>query len=737
MEKKSKKGLVIALLVIFVIVLGLFVVLVLGSSEEEDDYYQTAEEDYREETEEDVADYDIEDAVSDQEEDTGSEKESKKQDQTWTIMIYMCGTDLESEGECATFNLAEILEADLKDKRDKINILVETGGTSKWAINDYADEMQEFDGIDTDSLGYYKMVEDDIILEETKPLASMGEPDTLREFITWGREKHPADKYMLVFWDHGGGSISGVCADELYEGDTLTLLEMKQAISEADIPFEVIGFDACLMATLETAEALQGYGHYMIASEEEEPGGGWNYTDYLEYLSDDTGMSGFDLGKRIADGYMDKCAQGESDAMATLSVTDLTRIPALSSVYKNFSGEMVLSTQETENFRSVQQGVVRAESYGPNSESQGYTNMVDLGDLVKQTENVLNQNSSKVLGALKDAVLYEVHGNSRANANGLAVYYPLNVDEDEIQQYKAFSDNKAFQEFVSILSGSFDSVEWEKEWEEAWKEAYSQGETAEGKYDSYFNNGQSIASDYDEQPSEDYYESISNITPVNKDEYKLKFKQELGKDGFYELKVTSGLDMISDVSFMLYYLDSESGQYVYLGSDNNMECDYEKGIFKENFEGTWMALGDEFVYAELIEQNDEYNLYTIPILLNGKEKFLKAVYDLNKQEFKILGAYDGIDENTGQSGRDVKQLKDGDKIEFLFYVFDDESEEDDIEMVTLGEIRWKSNMVLEDADMSDGEFIYMFQINSIFGDEDYGDPIYMELKDGELSVYEE
>ena len=107
-------------------------------------------------------------AGDDQEEDTGSEKESKKQDQTWTIMIYMCGTDLESEGECATFNLAEILEADLKDKRDKINILVETGGTSKWAINNYADEMQEFDGIDTDSLGYYKMVEDDIILEATR-----------------------------------------------------------------------------------------------------------------------------------------------------------------------------------------------------------------------------------------------------------------------------------------------------------------------------------------------------------------------------------------------------------------------------------------------------------------------------------------------------------------------------------------------------------------------------------------
>ncbi len=737
MEKKSKKGLAIVLVIIAVLILGAAVLLFLRSRGEEDYSEDTLEA--QEEPEEEEEDYEIEsdeDITDDTDEDQEDQTRAQKNDQTWTIMVYMCGTDLESKGKCATSNLYEMYSADLGVNRDKINLLVETGGTKKWAVNEDLEYFDKFKGIDVDSLGYYRIDEFDIIPEETRPLASMAEPDTLRDFITWGREKYPADKYMLIFWDHGGGSIGGVCVDELHDDKTLSLPDIKEAVTGADVPFEVIGFDACLMATLETAEALQGYGHYMVASEEVEPGGGWNYTDFLEFLSENTGISGLELGKHIADGYMEKCSFSEEDAMATLSVTDLTRIPSLSRVYKNFSGEMVLSTQEAESFRSVQQGIVRAENYGGNTDSQGYANMVDLGDLVKQTEDILNRNATGVLEALKEAVKYEVHGSSRSNANGLSVYYPLNVDEEEIMKYKAFSDNKAFQEFVSILSGSFDSVEWEKEWEEAWKEAYSTDEAKEGRYDSYFNNGQSIAADYGEEPNEDYYESIGSVSPVQKEDYDLKFKQEPGDDGYYQLKITSGLDMVSEVNFMLYYEDPDSGKYVYLGSDNNLDADYDKGIFTEDFEGSWMTIGGEFVNAELTDQNEDYNLYTIPVLLNGEEKYLKAVYEYDKKAYRILGAYDGIDEETGQSGRDVKQLKDGDKLEFLFYVFG-EDEKDDDDLYSIGGLTWKSGMKMEDSDMDDGMFIYSFMIKSIFGDVEYGDPLYMELKNGEISVYEE
>ncbi len=704
-----------------------------ASETAETEEYEYTEEFYDDE-ENDFDDFDEGD-FEEEEDGENVKAQAKNPNQTWTIMVYMCGTDLESNTEDATGNFYEMFTSDLGDSKDKINILVETGGTKEWAMNKYyVGELPSFKGISNKKLGRYRVVEGDVICEEEQPLKSMGDPDTLKDYITWGREKYPADKYMLIFWDHGMGSIGGVCFDELFNGDSLTLQEIKQAITEADTPFEVIGFDACLMANLETAEAIQGYGHYMVASEELEPGGGWDYMDFLEYLGQDTGITGEELGTAIADGFMAKCAGSEEDAMATLSVTDLTRIPALSAVYKNLSGEMVLSTQEPENFRSVQQGVVRAENFGSNSEADGFTNMVDLGDMVKQTENVLNQNSSNVLDALHDAVRYEVHGSNRANSNGLSVYYPLLMDPDEFKVYKTFSNNIAFQEYLSILNGDFDSHEWEQEWEAAWKEAYSDNKTDEGKYDSFFNEGQSIAQDYGEEMTEDYYETISSISPVEKDNYDLKYSQQLGEDGYYELKITSGLDMVQDVSFMLYYDNEAGGEYIYLGSDNDLESDFDKGIFREHFEGSWICIGDEVVYAELIEQTDKYNLYTIPILLNGEEKSLKAEYDYSTEKFTILGAYDGIDEETGSTGRDIKKLKDGDKVEFLFYVY---GENNDEKLIPLSSITWKSNMVMEDAELNDGKFLYQFKIKSIFGDEDYPDPIYMELKNGQITVTEE
>lgn len=727
MNKKSKTGLIIGLSILAAVVLiAIILVVVIASSGDEVAETQVAEEYDQESAEEDYELYDDEEEETDDSDDEDEDAAEEESDKTWTVMIYMCGSNLESDGECGTDNLIEILN---RENSDKVNVVVLTGGSPKWHMD------EEIAQIDPDSLSYYRLDGITMNLEKTEPLRSMGDPETLKDFINWSTSEYPADRNMLVFWDHGGGTTSGVCFDDLFEGDSLTLPEIKQVVSEADVPFEVIGFDACLMATLETAEALQGYGHYMVASEEVEPGSGWDYCDFLSYLAEDTSMDGLSLGKRISDGFLDKCKLYEVDSMITLSVTDLTRIPALSSTYRSLSGELVLTTQDTESLRTVMQGATKAESYGGNSQSQGYSNLIDLGDLLSQTGDVLNQNSENVKNALKEAVCYEVHGSGRGNSNGLSVFYPLAVDEDEMDQYKACTDNTAFLEYISILLGDWDSAEWEKKWEEAWKEAYSVKDTTEGKYDSFFNNGQSIASDYNDTMTEEYYETVSSIKPAQKKDYNLKFSQDFVNNEAYQLKITSGLDMVSSVTFLLFYEDPDSGKYIYLGSDNSLFCDYDKGLFKEDFAGTWITIGGEFVYAELEEETDVYNLYTVPVLLNGEEKYLKAIYDYKKEEFSVLGAYDGMDQNAGYSGRDVKKLKDGDKLEFLFYEFDPDKEDDEGEMVSIGEIKWNKDTVMEDTEFEDAGFVYMFKIKSIFGDEDFGDPIYMTIKNGEISVY--
>ena len=127
----------------------------------------------------------------------------------WTVMIYLCGTDLESEGGMATENLKMIADT-VPDKA--VNVLIQTGGTKSWQAEDAV-------GIDIaeDRLQRWTWDENGFTLVDEEELASMAKYTTLSDFIQWGAKYYPAEKYMLNLWDHGGGSASGLIADELHD----------------------------------------------------------------------------------------------------------------------------------------------------------------------------------------------------------------------------------------------------------------------------------------------------------------------------------------------------------------------------------------------------------------------------------------------------------------------------------------------------------------------------------------
>ena len=106
----------------------------------------------------------------------------------------------------------------------------------------------------------------------------------------------------------------------------MDLAEIDQALTNADVAFDFIGFDACLMANTETALMLAEHADYLIASEETEPGIGWYYTDWLSALSKNTSMSTVQLGKNIADSFVSRCQQQTPGQGATLSVIDLAEV---------------------------------------------------------------------------------------------------------------------------------------------------------------------------------------------------------------------------------------------------------------------------------------------------------------------------------------------------------------------------------------------------------------------------
>ncbi len=738
-KKKSGKVIIVIAVIVLVLILGLFL-LVMCSGDEKDDSGKNGktEAEYQN-------DSDNGGAAGRKETVINGGKPYGDPDTTWTVMLYLCGTDLESNYGFASINLEEIRNADLSDN---VNVVIETGGANTWQTS----------GIPSDELARYHVDNGEMYLDETCPSSSMGDAGTLSDFISWGASEYPADRYMLVLWDHGGGSLFGICLDELYGSDALSLKEVETAIVNAEVPFEVAGFDACLMSTLETAEVFQGYAHYMVASEETEPGTGWDYIAWLNYLSENAGCSGRELGQSIVDSYMSKCATINQDSMATLAVSDLTQLPDLSAAFRNYSGELVMSTQNASDFQDVVQGAVQSESYGERSGSDGTYDMVDLGDLMNNTGGILTEYSDDVLNALEEVVVYESHGMYRSRASGLSVFYPKYIDNDIYAAYEDITDNTAYLEYASIVNGDWDSEAWETAWSDAYDQYEEEEESSGGLFDSFFSSGneEEYEEEEDEEENEDESESsggfmggffgsdhseesvnvFQNLQPVQAGDEEVKYEQYLDDDNTVRLNITSGLDLVKDVSFKIVYEDEEKNGF-YLGSDSDINADYDTGEFSDNFHGTWITIGGEYVCAELINSTEDYYLYIIPAKVNGEDTFIRAVYEFDKSAYRVLGTYDGAYEDTNLSGRNIHPLEEGDKIDFIFYAFDMLSEEDEEpEEVILGSIVWSDDTEMLDEDTGDGKFYYMFEIEDIFGNETQCDPIVMEINDGEIYVYE-
>ena len=236
---------------------------------------------------------------------------------TATILVYMCGTDLESRSGMGTADLQEMLGARFGDK---INLLVYTGGCSRWQNNQVSSSKNQI-----------WQVKDGQLLNLQKDLGSvsMTDPDTLSGYIRWGVKNYPASRYQLILWDHGGGSVSGYGYDEKFASSgSMSLAGVDAALRDAGVKFDFIGFDACLMATAETALTLTQYADYLIASEETEPGVGWYYTDWLTAFGADSSQPTIQLGEKIVDSFVDTCAQKCPGQLTTLSVIDLAELEA-------------------------------------------------------------------------------------------------------------------------------------------------------------------------------------------------------------------------------------------------------------------------------------------------------------------------------------------------------------------------------------------------------------------------
>ena len=331
----------------------------------------------------------------------------------YTIMIYMNGSDLESETGAGTYDLSQMLDSGLDSKN--ANLLVFTGGTNRW----------QNDVIPSNSCVIWKLADGTIEPLVDVGLRSMGNPGTLAGFIEYSMTNFPAEKYGLIMWDHGGGSIAGYGHDEKFNNATLTLADMDRAFFEAGLDgkqLEFLGFDSCLMSSVEMAIVASNYAKYMIASEDLSPGEGWNYY-FLEVLNEDPYIDGASLGIEIVDYYMDYFGEYEDDIL-NITVVDLENVDkvmtAMGRLMSRCNESLMLDRAATFTALARRRGNTR--TFGEGTPRDNESDMVDIGDMAFKLYDLYPREAEEVFTALDESVIYN-RNNSGAYLSGLSTYY--------------------------------------------------------------------------------------------------------------------------------------------------------------------------------------------------------------------------------------------------------------------------------------------------------------------------
>ena len=360
-----------------------------------------------------------------------------------TVMIYMCGADLESENGLASMDLDEILS--VSGQPDEVNIVVETGGANSWKKSQ----------IPSNKLARWEIRNRQFIKKQELTYASMGLTSTLQGFMEWSFQNYPSDKYGLILWNHGG-AMGGCCFDEKKDNDSLLANEVYDAVTGAKASkgitnkLEWITYDACLMAVQDVAEYNSYNFNYMLCSQESEAGYGYDYDAWLPTLYNNPGINGGDLLEVIGHTFMveEKALfQAWGDPFdQTQSVFDLSKMAAYKTAFESIASDLntIIGTNSSKA-QTLGQLISQAREYGLDEygDSSGFE-VFDMKEALNKVKanSTFSSISSKVTSfynALDDLVICEEHGEGTTGC-GMCIYspwsqaYPYNYGSNEYRK---------------------------------------------------------------------------------------------------------------------------------------------------------------------------------------------------------------------------------------------------------------------------------------------------------------
>ena len=625
----------------------------------------------------------------------------------------------------ATSDLQEMAAANLGNK---VNLLVYTGGCSSWRNNIVSSRVNQV----------YQVMEGGVkCLIKDAGTASMTNPDNLASYIQWSAKNFPADRYELILWDHGSGSVSGYGYDEKNKSSgSMSLSGIKSALEKGGVKFDFVGFDACLMATTETALMLSNYADYMVASEETEPGVGWFYTDWLNALGKNTSIPTVQLGQKIVDSFVETCGVKCRGQKTTLSLVDLSELSnTVPSLLGSFS--KAISTQISDkNYQKIAQARNQTREFAANTR-------IDQVDLVHLALNTGLKEGEALSKAIRSAVKYNRTSVNMSNAYGLSIYFPY----------------RSSAKYVDSMSKTYSEIGMDADYTNCIRQFASlqvSGQAAQGgtgsAYDTLFGDYAGGFSGMDSTGTSDLigalltgflggdYSSVSGMRSSGasflsdsalSEKDTLEYLQDhhfdatqlawVTEDGKEKIKLSDQQwSMVTDLELNTFY-DTGKG-YADMGLDNVYEFDEAGNLIAD--EGKyWISINGQPVAYYHIDTLDDGTNYTIagrvPCMLNGQRSNLMIVFDNEHEKGYVAGAFSDYskDDEIDVVGKEITELVAGDVIEPLCDLYDYSGNYNDtyylgnpLEISSSAE-----DLMISDTALGDGTALVTYRFTDMYG----------------------
>jgi len=332
----------------------------------------------------------------------------------------------------------------------------------------------------------------------------------LVDSMQWVVNKYPALYYGLILWNHGSGvedyspgdrqkrqyysswlqlvgtsrdrlstpevkAVRGILYDDS-QGTCLTNNDLSNALRDIKgiigRNLDLLGMDACLMAMFEICYEIRNYVDYFVASQEVEPGQGWEYTSMFNALTTMPTMTPAQLAKVIVTGYGRYYRKRGDIPDFTMSAFDLSHAAALDSALN----QIVIMLNESKKIdpQGIKSAVRKARARVLEMDVKEYIDLAtffhellkQLGDKSREKDPVsrrrivYNRSIKRLRSALLSGIaqidkliIGSANGLLRARACGVSIYYPAKGVVHSSYKQTEFAQKSNWQNFLKEYAG--------------------------------------------------------------------------------------------------------------------------------------------------------------------------------------------------------------------------------------------------------------------------------------------